>query len=106
MVSSQDNFSHTGRHIGDDNGAGHQDIQAAALSSFFHHLMAHSICIASRRCCSNTLISAALSIRHFTASALHYESQDPRVSDLGPTIKDDYANIRAKYRVSPIAFLL
>ncbi|KAL9075561.1 MAG: hypothetical protein Q9161_001634 [Pseudevernia consocians] len=59
--------------------------------------MALSISLAARRCYSRSLFSVT-SIRQLTASALRQESQDPRVSDLGPTIKDEYANIRAKYQ--------
>ncbi len=88
----------------DDDGAKHGSVRAAALSSIFHPHMAHSITLATRRCCSRTL-PAALSTRHFTASTQRHEPLDPRVSDLGPTIKDDYATIRAKYRASSPRFL-
>lgn len=59
--------------------------------------MAASLLLVTKRCCSRSTFSA-ISTRHFTASALRHEPQDPRVSDLGPTIKDDYANIRGKYQ--------
>ena len=88
-----------GRLVRDDNGARLLVVQIAGLNSVFHSLMALSLSLATRRCCPRTVFTI-LSIRPFTASAPRHQSQDPRVSDLGPTIKDDYANIRAKYRGS------
>ncbi|KAL9132215.1 MAG: hypothetical protein Q9217_000019 [Psora testacea] len=47
-----------------------------------------------------TFISAhgANFLRHFSSTSLRHEVQDPRVSTLGRTIKDEYATIRSKYR--------
>lgn len=51
------------------------------------------------RALSPTNVSTrSLTHRQFAVTARCHVSQDPRVSDLGRTIKDDYATFRAKYQ--------
>ena len=52
----------------------------------------------SHRCPKNlTTLTALYTPRCFSSISHHYGSQDPRVSNVGRTIKDDYATIRTTY---------
>ena len=48
--------------------------------------------------------SVAISYRFFNSASIHHDYPDPRISTLGPTIKDQYATLRSKYQTprSPI----
>lgn len=51
------------------------------------------------RCCSRGIVPLAIARRTFNSTPLWHESQDPRISILGPVIEDEYATLRTtKYQ--------
>lgn len=66
--------------------------------------MALQVSFRLRRSCCKTVCPTASLRRQLTATSLRRDPQEPRLSDFGRTIRDEYATLRAKYSTpnSPI----